>query len=407
MTMQTFTGIEYLKIDVANNFGLDKEDWDFRINWFDEAIKRGGTEALHGMIRQAEEPALFYAGVRAYEAACLGEATGYPISLDATASGIQLLAVLTGDRSAAQLCNVVDTGKRQDAYTGLYQVMLDKIGEGAKIDRKGTKEAIMTAFYNSTAVPKRIFGEGELLDIFYKTMAEQAPGAWELNETMLAIWDEKALVNDWVLPDNFHVWIKVMGSTTESVNFLNQPFDVTYSQNMPIKGGRSLGANMIHSVDGMIVRELARRCMYDPLRIEKIRHLLSTGQTSFYSGSSDKDKMVLLLWDHYQDSGFLSARILDYITGENIGCVDPHVLQELLDSLPVKPFEVLSVHDCFRVLPNYGNDIRQQYNRVLHEIGRSNMLSFLISQILKRKITVQKLDETMAADILESNYALS
>ena len=99
--------------------------------------------------------------------------------------------------------------------------MMNRIGEGAKINRKDTKQAIMTSFYSSTAVPKRVFGEGALLDIFYETMESEAPGPWEVTKTMLAIWDNEALVNEWVMPDNFHVRVKVMGQETGYIIFLN------------------------------------------------------------------------------------------------------------------------------------------------------------------------------------------
>ena len=339
MTFQTFTGKEYLKIDIANNFGLDKEDWDVRLAWFDENEGR-----LDTLVKQAEEPALFFAGITAWQKVCKGEPIGYPISLDATSSGIQLLAALTGDRKAAALCNVIDTGHREDAYTGLYQSMLDRIGEGAKITRKDTKQAIMTAMYSSTAVPKRVFGEGALLDIFYQTMQEECPGPWEVTETMLAIWDNTALMNEWIMPDNFHVKIKVMGNVTDYVQFLNEPFEVNYSVNQPIEGGRSLGANMIHSVDGMLVREITRRCDYDPEQITKIKRWVNEcrGGTS---RSREEDKMVMRLADLHRESGFLSARVLQYVDPANMGHIEPGALLSLVQSLPAKPFQVLSVHD--------------------------------------------------------------
>ena len=36
--MQTFTGYQYIKIDVANHFGLDKETFEDRIQWVDTHI---------------------------------------------------------------------------------------------------------------------------------------------------------------------------------------------------------------------------------------------------------------------------------------------------------------------------------------------------------------------------------
>ena len=401
MAFQEFTGKEYLKIDIANNMGLDKEDWDVRLAWFDENEGR-----LDTLVKQAEEPALFFAGITAWQKVCKGESTGYPISLDATSSGIQLLAALTGDRKAAALCNVIDTGHREDAYTGLYQSMLNRIGEGAKITRKDRKQAIMTAFYSSTAVPKKVFGEGALLNIFYETMKEECPGPWEVTETMLAIWDNTALMNEWVMPDNFHVKIKVMGNVTDYVQFLNEPFEVNYSVNQPIEGGRSLGANMIHSVDGMLVREMTRRCDYDPEQITKIKRWVNEcrGGTS---RSREEDKMVMRLADLHRESGFLSARVLQYVDPANMGHIEPGALLSLVQSLPAKPFQVLSIHDCWRCLPRYGNDLRRQYNQLLAEVSRSDLLSFLVSQIVKRKITVSKIDPDMFDDIIETNYALS
>lgn len=401
MSFQTFTGKQYLKIDVANNFGLDKEDWDVRIKWFDD------NEAnLDGLIKQAEEPALYYAGVQAWKKACKGQSSGYPISLDATSSGIQLLAALTGDRKAASICNVIDTGHREDAYTSLYTTMLERVGEAAKITRKDTKNAIMTAFYASTAVPKRVFGEGALLATFFDTMDSECPGPWEVTKTMLDIWDATAKTNEWVMPDNFHVKVKVMGNVTDYVHFLNEPFEVNFSINKPIEGGRSLGANMIHSLDGMLVREMTRRCMHNPDKITTIKRWLTEARGGT-SRSRESDKVVMQLASHWNDSGFLSARVLDYVDAANMGHLNKAALSSLVHSLPEKSFQVLSVHDCFRVLPNYGNDLRRQYNQLLSEIAKSDLLSFLVSQIVKRRVHVAKIDPSLHLDILDANYALS
>jgi hypothetical protein len=264
----------------------------------------------------------------------------------------------------------------------------------------------MTSLYGSKAVPKRVFGEGILLDIFYQTMIDLAPAAWELNETFLAIWDPEATENSWVLPDNFHVNVKVMARVRETVHFLNEPFDVFYNVNAPISGGRSLGANTIHSLDGLIVREMTRRCDYDPNKVAAIRGIIEQGKRGTRN-QTENDQMVLILWEHFKLSGYLSARILDYLEADNIGHVSAKEILKLLDSLPDKPFKVVSIHDCFRCLPHYGNDLRRQYNLQLELIAKSELLTNLFSQLLGKFVQIGKLDPTLHRDIIESNYALS
>lgn len=58
MTMQLFTGKQYLQIDIANNYGLDKEDWDDRLDWFAQA--EGNLERCN--CRSAGELGHFFCG---------------------------------------------------------------------------------------------------------------------------------------------------------------------------------------------------------------------------------------------------------------------------------------------------------------------------------------------------------
>lgn len=403
MAMTQFTGMEYLQMDVAANFGYSKKTWSERLDWF-----KTNESQLESLIKQAKEPAMYYAAVKAMRKAQMGETVNYPVSLDGTSSGLQILACLTGDRKAALLCNVLNNNNlRMDAYKEIYERMLKALGTKAVLKADDVKQAVMTSLYGSQAVPREVFGDGSnQLAQFYKTMEAEAPMAWELNTAFLSMWDPNKDVNAWVLPDNFHAVIKVMGKTSEVVEFLGKTYSIDRMVQMPQKEGRSLGANVTHSVDGMIVREMTRRCDFDPIRVDAVRQALKGQMSDFGKTTKDDEAMVALLWQHYQDSGFLSARILDHLGIDNMHHVDSAVIEELLNSLPAKPFKILTIHDCFRCLPNYANDMRFQYAHQLAMIAKSNLLSFIISQIMGRYIPVNKGDLNMWKEIYDSEYAI-
>lgn len=405
--MQLLTAKQYMAIDIANNFGLDKETWDNRISWFED-----NKSNLRNLVESAEEPAMFYAGVKAYEDMLASKPIGYTVALDATSSGLQLLACLTGDRKAAQLCNVVnfidDNGKpiRRDAYTVVYHKMLDIVGQSSRIKRNDAKQAVMTAFYGSEAKPKEVFGEGILLRTFENVMDMEAPGPWALNKFFLQCGNPDATSYLWVLPDNFHCQIKVMVQDVQTVNFLNKPYDIIRMIQGKEENTRMLSANTTHSIDGMVVREMLRRCNYDADLIAAVRELCDIGPSE-YPAICGNVEMVHEIWNHYLKSGFLSMAIVPYLDPNTIGMVDRQIVANMLDTLPKKPFMVMTVHDCFRCHPNYGNDLRRQYNQILSDIAKSGLLGFILSQILGQEFSAGKLDNDLWKDILHTEYALS
>lgn len=412
--MKKFTPKQYLEIDIANSYGMDKNTWDQRLSWFEncrESIEQGDILA---MSKGAKEPAQFLAGVLAYRDTLAGQPTGYLCGLDATASGLQLLSVLSGCRLSARTCNLVNTGKREDAYTLVYTQTCNLLGiptSDFPVSRTQAKNALMTHLYGSRAVPKEVFGEGSpALAAFYESVDVLMPGANTLNQELLALWNPGALTHEWVLPDGFEVCIKVMDREVHTVNFLDKEFKVVRKVNRPTKEGLSLGANIVHSIDGMVVREVSRRCNYDTAQVMYVDRILRSQQQA--SGASvvrEKDISLLRLLSAYEASGFMSAVIFEHIDEANMGHVNAaarSAILTLIDGMPERPFAVICVHDCFKFHANYGNDVRQQYINILAELADSDVLNTIVECLTGQTSTVTKVSAVLSNDIRQSDYAI-
>ena len=260
------------------------------------------------------------------------------------------------------------------------------------------------AFYGSTRTPETTFGKD--VDLFYDTVSDMAPGAWQLNLDLQEVWHRlQGSTYKWVLPDNFHACIETKKPEYQGFEMFGQKMQITkYVDGRP-DFHKGLGPNVIHSVDGFIVREIIRRCMYNPSRILEILELIKAGRRAGTTGRSGL--MVKVLWDLYKKTGFLSTRILDYLYEDTMGLVDTDAIIELINSLPMKPFQVVTNHDCFRCHPNYGNDLRLQYNRILADLNDSKLLQSMVSDILGRPTKIRKFGTIDRNLILNSNYALS
>jgi len=253
--MKKFTGYEYLQIDLANQFGLDKEVWSERLSW----VHQHEAE-LEGMEALADSPVLFRKAVRAYRKAQKDEPIRHVVGLDATASGLQCLAVLTGCLETAKCNNLTDTGNREDVYRDVATEMSKELGQ--EVSRTVVKKPIMTHYYQSTATPKRMLGEDSPeLKAFYKALNSKMPGAEMFLGQVKKFWNPKTKYYQWTMPDGHVVKFPVLAVEKKRIEVDEMDHFKFNYQTTVVKQqekGRSLAANIVHSVDAYICRKMVR-----------------------------------------------------------------------------------------------------------------------------------------------------
>lgn len=242
--------LDALYIAIANHAGQDKLTWEERIAW---AKKVPVDETC----KDWDEPVLGRKALRAMKDTIAGRKSGYTMNIDATASGIQIMAALSGCKQTAQLVNMTDPSKRHDLYTEVADQMNGKLTK--PVVRKVIKRCTMTNYYNSKATPKKLLNEEEL-SAFYGVLDGLLPGAQRVMETINRCWNPTADHHTWTLPDGHTAYVPVV-----------EPVDAIYRDDelgeVPVRyytqcssdNFRSLAPNIIHSIDGYIVREMVRR----------------------------------------------------------------------------------------------------------------------------------------------------
>jgi len=425
-----YSDLDYLRIDIAGSYGHDKWTWDKRIEWTKEHEAKGDLLSKE-LLDSAESRPLYYAGVKALMDAKAGKPVHYAINLDGTSSGTQILGAILGDEQCMMMSNVLPVadavGKalRMDAYTTVHSTVCKLVGNATMytyfdpdlnrlgdkqmpITRTHSKFCVMRSFYGSEKIIKDVYGEDTIGSrAFEQAMSIHAPLAWWLNKQMLAAWDPKATEYSWTMPDGFDVWFPVEDKVSVDLKWGDEIVTLNYvAEGVPVKKGRALSANMVHSLDSLICREVLRRCNYNPSQL-RYAHSVLTGSITKGNTSPAQKALCQRLVTLAKTSGFLSARILGVITPDTLPMLQglEKDILDLIESLPSEPFEVMTIHDCFRVLPRYGNDVRYQYTKLLSEFNHSNIGRFLVVQITNSFVFPDHKD--VSDEILEAEYALS
>ena len=411
--MQKYSGWQWLLIDAANQFGLDKLVFEQRIEWAQDNL-----DTLEAFADVAETKPLYIKAVMAIRKAQQGIPTGHMVGVDATCSGIQIMSALTGCTAGATATGLVDPNVRADAYTSVTNEMSTILGGAVAVSRKDAKQAVMTSFYGSKAEPKALFGEDTPeLDAFYQAAHNVAPGAWELLQDLLASWQPYALSHEWKLPDGFDSKVKVMAKREVRIEvdeLEHSTFSYEFFENQGSKTGLSNVANLTHSMDAYVLREMHRRCNYDREVMEDVALVIEMEMIQRNMGvvrdSECSDATVAYYRDQYTRSSLASAVILPHLDCDSVQRLSQKHLTALAtminDMLSYRPFPLVTVHDEFKAHANNINHVRYQYKEILAEIADSMVLDDLMSQLHGRPGVFPKINYQLGDLIRKSNYGL-
>lgn len=329
----TDRGVYWLKVDLANTFGLDKETFDKRVAFINKNIDDMLSNPDE-WIAKADEPLLFKIALESYQEGVVeGKPIGHIVRLDATTSGPQLMSTIMRDKSAMKHLNVIGDKTRFDFYTLVAKETYknskdDPVWGKDKVDFKAirsiVKPAIMTSYYNSKENPKETFGEdSDALSAFYKALDKYSKGALKLQEFINSCVNKQATYNAWHLPDGHYSYCpveKLVKGKTIELHELGKYIKIKYeyTDNLPNPFDiRSLTPNVIHSIDAWVCRTV-------------------------------------------------------------------------ISNLSDRGIEVSPIHDSFGVHPNYCDDLRAIYRGCLARLYKEPIIDNIVSEIIGKELVVDR-----------------
>lgn len=416
--MKKYSAFEMICIDIANQGWDDKKLFEQRIEWVLQNFTR-----LTVIDTPKKERPLYVKAVMALFDCCRDIASGHMVGLDATCSGMSIMSVLTKCYKGCLATNLIDPNVRNDAYTMVTAAASTHLKGDMVVSRQDAKDATMKGLYGSQAEPKKIFGEDTPeLAAFYQGLQETAPGAVELLGDLRHAWQPFALAHGWILPDNYHAYVKVMvvqEARIEVDELDHSTFTHIYYINEGTESDLKLIANVTHSFDAYLLRSLVRRCNYDESIIRKAKNVLLREQAGRLSGNCDEEDldgardMAEHLIVRWFACGVPDVRLLDYVTNESAAFMSDQHIEQMLriadEMLSYRPFPVVTVHDEFKCHSNNCNQMRFHYVSILADLARGLALEDVYEQITGAVPTyANAMDGNELAElILNSNYAIS
>lgn len=162
----TGNGEYWLKVNIANLFGMDKLDFTARISWFDRHLNQILEDPIDGsrFWCKASNPLTFLQASLDYKNYLETGESSVVCRVDATCSAVQHIATLLRDTELAKLTNITKTNQlRHDFYQTVADILQSNVDNDSshneadqrfmadwsgKVSRKLVKPSVMTNPFN-------------------------------------------------------------------------------------------------------------------------------------------------------------------------------------------------------------------------------------------------------------------
>jgi hypothetical protein len=354
MRQEEPSSLDWLRMDVARSYGLDKATWAERLHWSYEN---------EGFMPGAKEPFLYKSAWEALQKALAGEEIDHPISLDATASGIQCLSLMAQDPQSAMRVNL-----GSDMVHNIYREVQQEMGSHGY---EPVKQATMTHFYESVMTPLMLFGDD--YPKFLEAMQKAMPGPTAIRDAIASCMDCREQYR-WTMMDGYEVIMDVTTPFTCSMD-IGEGHKIEWNEHRkaPVKT-KGLTANVTHSLDALVLREVLRRT-HCPLE------WYPEHQLQPFEELRDKDILLMQSILRWQRTQFVSFELTDHCDAFNQHLV-PQALREALDSRTTADcMYVQPIHDCYRVQATEASRLFQIVKEVMADLAFAKTAEWLLPQL--------------------------
>ena len=386
----TDVGLYWLKVHIANTYGIDKAPFDERIKWVEEnrsSILEAAEDPMSnlGYWTSADSPFEFLASCMALQDHVYGKKVHLPIQLDAVNSGIQMYSGLLRDKTGAKSTCVIGN-VRSDLYEEVATRVEKKLSEGKYpayvtfIDKEGVEKVIHTKVEAESMIGNftRSMTKRNVMTVPYSvSLRGMKMQNWEVMDDMKLQGKDFWEGDEWVVN---YLW------TT-----------LTYESIYEIVQGARAGQEFLKEVAGR-------------LKVPAVWHTPIYNLPVFQPSYKTTETRVKTVLGTLQIRKFIYDEVkrqkqLSSIAANFIHSIDATILMWVVHHISG---DIGTIHDCFLVHPNLGEEVRDKYKEGYVEVMKADPLKMFSKELDPEGIVeIPYVGDLDLEEVYSSEYIIS